>query len=272
MPETKAIAVIDEVVLTIAKQEDQYRKALPSHIPSDRFVRVAQTAIRRSPELVSCSKSSIYSSLLKCAADGLIPDGREAAIIPFGTEAVYMPMVYGICKKARNSGELAMIDAIVIYEKDEFDSFTDENGPHFKHRKFIGDRGKPILTLAYAKTKDGSLFVEEIDEAQMAAIEAVSKQKSGPWKGPFRDEMKRKSAIRRLAKYRLPSSADLDEVIKADDDLYDTTAVDDADKKEEPKKTSSRLNNVIDTHAEKTEPAPAPAPEPEPDVDDDLPI
>jgi recombination protein RecT len=131
-------------------------------------------------------------------------------------------MVGGICKKVRNSGELATLDSQVVHEKDEYDSWTDEKGPHFKHKKARGERGKPIITYAYATTKDGSFFFEELTEEDIQAIRSASKAKdSGPWAGPFADEMRRKSAVRRLAKYRLPSSTDLDTVIRRDDELFD---------------------------------------------------
>jgi recombination protein RecT len=87
--------------------------------------------------------------------------------------------------------------------------------------KARGERGNPFLTYAFAITKDGGFYFEEIDEKQMGEIEKASRAKMGPWKGPFRDEMKRKSAIRRLAKYRLPSSTDLDDIIRRDDEFFD---------------------------------------------------
>lgn len=276
MPETKALAPVDEIVQTIGKSIGQYAMVLPPQITPEKFVRVAQTAIRANPTLASCTKQSLYAAFHKCAADGLIPDGREAAITYFTNKtgekiATYMPMVQGICKKVRNSGELGMLDAVVVYEKDEYDSYTDETGPHFRHRKARGDRGEPILTFAYATTKDGSHYFEEIDEAQMKAIESASKAKDGPWKGPFRDEMKRKSAIRRLAKYRLPSSADLDSVIRADDELNEPESSGEPEKKEEPKKTSTRLSNVIDAQVKETPAEEPQAPEPN-EQDEDLPI
>lgn len=215
------ISVIEDLRNTLTRMEPQLKAALPAHITPQKFTRVAMTAIQLNPKILDCDRRSLFAELIKCAQDGLICDGSEAAIIPYGKMAKYQPMVKGICKKARNSGEIATMDAVVVYENDHYESWVDEKGPHFKHVKAKTNRGVPILTYAYAITKDGAFYHEEIDEDQMAAIEKTSRGDNTPWKGPFRDEMKRKSALKRLAKYRLPSSADLDAVIDRDNDLYD---------------------------------------------------
>jgi recombination protein RecT len=198
----------------------QFKMALPPHIPVERFVRVVQTAVANAPDLLECSRQSLYGAAMRSAQDGLIPDGHEAAIVKFGQQAQYMPMVKGILKKVRNSGELKTIAAHVVYERDEYEYFVDEEGEHFRHVKARGDRGRPILTYAYAHTKDGGFYFEELDEDDISAIRKVSRSSGGPWAGPFADEMRRKSAIRRLSK-RLPMSTDLEETLRADRDLFE---------------------------------------------------
>lgn len=223
MAQNQTLAPIDEVRGTLTRMAPQFKAALPAQIPVERFVRVVQTAIATNTDLLAVERTSLYAAAMKCAQDGLLPDGREAAIVKYGNTARYMPMVGGIAKKARNSGELKTLSADVVYDHDTYDHWSDEKGEHFEHRKARGNRGDVVLTYAYALTKDDGFYFEEIDEAQMAAIEKCSKANDGPWKGPFKDEMRKKSAIRRLAKYRLPSSSDspLDAVLRADDDMYD---------------------------------------------------
>jgi recombination protein RecT len=199
----------------------QFKMALPPHIPVERFVRVVQTAVVSQPDLLNCDRSSLYGAAMRSAQDGLIPDGHEAAIVKFGNSAQYMPMVKGILKKVRNSGELKTINAHVVYERDEYEYWVDEEGEHFKHVKARGDRGNPIITYAYAITKDGGFYFEELDEGDISAIRKVSRgSNNGPWAGPFVDEMRRKSAIRRLSK-RLPMSTDVEGTIHADDEMFD---------------------------------------------------
>ena len=216
----KAITVLDEFKGTLDKQN--FKSILPDHVHVDKFKAVVITAVQRKPDLLTLNRASLFVACQDCAKDGLIPDGREAALIPSKGKVRYSPMVAGITKKARNSGEILTIDAIVVCENDDYDSWVDEKGQHFKHRKLrSGDRGKDVMTYAYAITKDGGFYFEEINEEQMAAIEKCCTAKTTPWKGPFRSEMKRKSALHRLCKYRLPSSTDLIGVISRDNDMYD---------------------------------------------------
>lgn len=259
--QTKALAPIDAFRADLAKMQPEFVSALPKHVPSDKFIRAAKTLVQMRPELLSSDvdRRSVYGELMKCAQDGLIPDGREATVNVYKGVAKYIPMVYGLCKKARNSGEIKTIDALVVYEKDFYEAWTDETGAHFKHKKALGERGKPILTYAYAITKDGGFFIEEIDETGMAAIEKSSPAAGkgfSPWAGPFKDEMRRKSAIRRLSKYRLPSSADLDELMERDADLFNAPEPA-PEKPAEPSTKPSRLGKIIEAKAESVEPAPA---------------
>jgi recombination protein RecT len=199
----------------------QFALALPPHIPPERFTRVAITAIQNNPDLLNADRRSLYGACMRAAQDGLLPDGKEAALVTFGKLATYMPMIGGILKKVRNSGELISITAHVVYTADEFDYWVDEDGEHMKFRpSFVANRGAVRLTFAHAKTKDGGVYIEVATEDQIKAIRDVSRSKNnGPWAGPFADEMRRKSALRRLSK-RLPMSTDLDDMLHRDDDLF----------------------------------------------------
>jgi len=197
----------------------QFALALPPHVPAERFVRVVMTAVQSNPDLLEKDRQSLFEAAMKCAQDGLVPDGREAALVIHKQKVTYMPMVAGILSKVRRSGELRSIGAHVVYENDEFDYMLgDEERIH--HKPFIGDRGKPIITYAVAHTKDGGIYREVMTEQQVMAVKAISRAQNGPWSGPFADEMRRKTAIRRLSK-RLPMSTDLLAVIERDDELYD---------------------------------------------------
>lgn len=197
-------------------------KVLPEHVSADKFMRVVATAVAQSPELRNADRRSLFTACVKCATDGLVPDGREAALVIFGGKAQYMPMVTGILKKVRNSGELLSIVANVVYERDEFKYWVDDVGEHVLHHPNLTepDRGKFLCVYAIAKTKDGGVYTEVMTRGQVEEVRSISKSKdSGPWKGWY-GEMARKTVIRRLSK-RLPMSTDLEAVIRRDDELYD---------------------------------------------------
>lgn len=221
MAETKALSPIEEVKQNLMRMEPEFAKMLPKQVSADKFVRILITAIINMPSLLDCDKRSLYQACSAAAADGLVPDGREGVIVPFKGKARFMPMIAGIFKRVRNSGEIGDIDAQVVHENDEYHAWIDEKGRHFKFERTKGDRGAPILTFAYAIGRDGSFYFEEVSEEEMGKIEAQSRASDSPWKGPFKNEMKRKSALRRLAKYRLPSSTDLTNLTQTEDDIYD---------------------------------------------------
>lgn len=237
MPTT--ITVLEEAKQTLARMEPEFKAALPSHISFEKFKNVANTALQNNQDLLQCNRQSLWNSIIKCAQDGLLPDGREAVLVKRKDYVAYMPMVQGILKKVRNSGELATIDAQVVYENDKYDSWTDEKGPHFTHRKAISEKGNPRLTYAYAITKDGAVYFEEISEEDMKKIESCAKTDM-VWGGDFRNEMKRKSAIHRLSK-RLPMSTDLENLIHRDEELYDMPK----EEKDYQSTTSSKLSEAI---------------------------
>lgn len=215
----RPMPVAQQVRQQLEAMAPQFALALPPHVPAERFVRVVMTAVQSNPDLLEKDRQSLFESAMKCAQDGLLPDGREAALVIHGAKVTYMPMVAGILSKVRRSGELRSISAHVVYENDAFDYILgDEERIH--HKPFIGERGKPIITYAVAHTKDGGIYREVMTEQQVMAVKAVSKARNGPWSGPFADEMRRKTAIRRLSK-RLPMSTDLLAVIERDDEMYD---------------------------------------------------
>ena len=214
---SKALKPIDEVRHTLTQMSTQFKMALPAHINVDKFVRAAQTAIATSPMLLNMDRTSLLAACMKAAQTGLLCDGSESAIIPFKGKCVFVPMVGGILKLVRNSGELATITSQVVYEKDEFSFWVDSDGDHINHRpNLFEDRGEAIGVYALAKTKDGAFYIEVMTKQEIAKIRAVSPSgENGPWGGAFASEMWRKSAIKRLAK-RLPKSTDLENAIDVD--------------------------------------------------------
>jgi len=134
-----------------------------------------------------------------------------------GRKVQYMPMIGGILKKIRNSGELASISAQVAYQNDffEYELGDDEK---ITHKPFLGaDRGKPVAVYAIARTKDGAVYREVMSVPEVEKVRQASRAaNAGPWV-QWWDEMARKTVIRRIAK-RLPSSADVDHIFDADNE------------------------------------------------------
>lgn len=202
---------------TLTKMTAEFKAALPPQIPVDKFIRTTLTAVQMNPKLLDGDRRSLLGSCMKAAQDGLMCDGREAALVMFKDQVQYMPMVGGILKKLRNSGELASISANVVYDKDHFEYELGDN-EQITHKPYLGgDRGKPIAVYAIVKTKDDAIYREVMSVSEVEKVRAVSRaSSSGPWV-QWWDEMARKTVIRRIAK-RLPSSADLEQVLEHDNE------------------------------------------------------
>lgn len=224
----------------------QFQAALPAHIPVERFKRVILTAVQMNPALAAADRQTLWNSAMRAAQDGLLPDGREGAMVIYKTkmkdgngrefwvDAVqWMPMIAGIRKKVRNSGEIATWDAHVVHEKDHFE-FELGDDPYIKHKPFMGgNRGKVIAAYSVATLKSGEKSREVMTVEQIERVRAMSKAKDrGPWVDHY-EEMCRKTVARRHSKV-LPMSTDLDDLIRRDDGLYDFEAAKSGDKPQRP--------------------------------------
>jgi recombination protein RecT len=90
---TDPIAVVRQ---NLTQMAPQFAAALPKHISVEKFTRVALTAIQNNPDLaVKADRRSLFGACVRLAQDGLLPDGREAAIVMFGDKAQAMPMISG---------------------------------------------------------------------------------------------------------------------------------------------------------------------------------
>lgn len=225
----------------LEEMADKWRQSLPAHIPVERFKRVVMTAIQRNPALLNADRYSLWTSSTQAANDGLLPDGREGALVIFrnkvkvkdksGKEVdqwidavTWMPMIAGIRKKVRNSGEMKDWNARVVYEKDKF-AYRLGDDEAIEHEPYMGpdDPGQVICAYSIAKLKSGEVSREIMTRRQIDKVRLVSKSKDGPAWSTWFDEMARKSVARRHSKV-LPMSTDLDDLMRRDDHLYDTTA------------------------------------------------
>jgi recombination protein RecT len=200
----------------------QFQHALPKHMPAERFFRVVLTAVQLNKDLIACDRPSLFNAALRCAQDGLLPDGREAALVPFKNKVQYLPMYQGLLKKFRNSGQFKWVTTDIVYEGDQWEHWTDENGPHFKH--IPGDDHtdkKKRLVYAAAGTKDGGVFIAPLSPSEIAKRRNMSRasREDAPWK-MWTEEMEMKTAIRVLSRL-LPMSSDLDDLIRSDEELYE---------------------------------------------------
>lgn len=205
----------------------QIKAALPDHVPVDRFKRVVLTAMNQNPDLGIADRRSLFTSCVSAAQDGLLPDGKEAALVIFNTKnkrtnqwekkVQYMPMIAGVRKRMRNSGEVLSAVAHVVYENDDF-AYELGDEETLTHRPVLTDRGEPIAAYAVIKLANGEVLREVMSVDEIEQARAVSKAaQNGPWVSWW-GEMARKTVMRRCAK-SAPTSTDLDRLLTRDDAL-----------------------------------------------------
>lgn len=221
-------------------------------VDSAKFLRVVKNAILRDPEIAEASAQSVYLECMKAMNDGLVLDGREAALTRFKTnkrrkegnqwvdnwqvEVVYIPMVAGIMKRVRASGEIKSWTVELVYRQ-EFEEgkfrYRAAPDPIIEHEPIIvGERGPVVAAYSAVKLADGSHHYEVMTLDQLLAIKSRTKSRkkktvnnetveeiSGPW-ATDEEEMFRKTVIRRHSK-RLPVSSATMDVASRVDGLYD---------------------------------------------------
>lgn len=209
------VAVVRQTLNTMG---DQLKMALPAHVSVDKFNRVTMTALQANPALLNADRRSLFGAIVKAAQDGLLPDGREGALVQFGQQVTWMPMIGGILKKVRNSGELSSIDALLVHANDRFAYRPGLDDVPTHEPDWFGDRGEVIGAYAVARLKSGAAFVEIMNRQQIEQVRNVSRSKgNGPWVAWW-GEMARKTVLRRLAK-RLPMSTDIEAEFERDETM-----------------------------------------------------
>lgn len=244
--------------------------ALPKHITPERFVRIALTAVNRTPALQECEALPVMLCMVEAAQLGLEMNGPLGGcyVIPYLRNGKQVPQLVlgykGLMDLAYRSGRVASIYAHCVYEGDVFEVAYGLDQA-LVHKPGPRPDGAPV-THAYAVAilKDGVRQFACLDRRAIERRRAASKAKSdeSPWQQWY-EEMAVKTAIKALCKH-LMLSPELDRAI-GDDDAAEAGAQD--------------LTGVLDTTAKEIkleEPedqqqsasAQPTEPEPEPDLEE----
>lgn len=209
----------------LEKHKGQIQVALPKHMTPERMIRVALTAISTTPKLQECNPLTVCGAIVQASIMGLEPNSNlgEAFLVPYwnrkanggkgGFDCQLQIGYKGHVKLARNSGEIAMVDAQPVHANDEFDAEKGET-PFLRHKRPItGDRGPVVGYWAGFKTKDGVFNFEYMSVPEIEAHRdkyTKSKDKEGKIYGPWLDNpdwMYRKTVLLQALKLA-PKSVD----------------------------------------------------------------
>lgn len=183
------------------------------------IVRFALRAMQKVPKLAECSRTSILLALMDAAACGLEPDGRKGHLVPYGSDAVFVPGYQGLIDRMREGGAIKDIWTEVVYADDEF-SWERGDQPRLRHvpntdSESWGDLSSARGVYCCVRLSDGSVHSEYMPRKAVLAIKARVRANKSPWNDPsplIQAEMWRKTVVRRSAKY-IPYLPDLAELL-----------------------------------------------------------
>jgi recombination protein RecT len=221
--QTPQVSPLQHFKELLDRQTPVFEASLPKRIV-ERFKATIITTLVERPDLHRCNPQSLINVCRHAAQDGLMLDGREAAIVPFKKDGVqiatYMPMVQGVRKKVRASGEIADLNCQVVYEGEPFD-YQQGDEPYLRHKPALTGGSNRKIRGAYsiATFKDGTrsyewMTFEQIEEARKSS-NAVKAGKPTPWDHWY-GEMARKTVMRRHGK-SLPTASDIENIFRREE-------------------------------------------------------
>ena len=221
--EEKPKTIFDLIQLS----KKQFNNALPQHINTDRFVRIAITTIRLNPKLAKCNPESLIGALMVSAQLGLEPGTLgQCYLIPFenkkaGTVECQFQIGYkGLIELLRRSGQLSDIYSYTVYENDDFNI---EYGLSrtLTHKPNFDERGEIKGFYAVAILKDGAKAFEYMTKDEITKHEEKYRKgsyKNDVWNKNF-EEMARKTVVKKLLKW-LPVSVEFLEMAAKDEKSF----------------------------------------------------
>ncbi len=232
--ETPKKLTLRERIQTPAVMEE-FKRALPKHLTADRMVRVALTAMTRTPGLNDCDPQSFLLAMMNLSQWGLEPDGRRAHLIPFKnnakqiTECQVIVDYKGLAELAFRSGFVKSIDAMIVHEGDVFEFDRGRVTKHvpwyFRRDARPEEKGPIIAAYCIVVLLDGAEKCEVMTYDELMEIRgrssgynsAIKYKKTHPW---ITDEaeMMKKTVFRRASKW-IPLSPEIRDAAEAGDEI-----------------------------------------------------
>lgn len=219
---TKADETLLWMMGQMEKRGTRLDDLLHPDMPKERFLESCRLAFGKNPDLMDAKVTDLASVLqatLLGARSGLDVHGHFGHLVSFnntkaGLKSVsFMPDYKGLIAVWKAAGVILDAEAVVVYEADAF-VLEEGDERRLQHTPFI--RRKPTDTkggiiAAYMRyllpggrwVVKGILLLEDIER-----IESGVKAKNGPWGGPHRPEMIKKSSCKASGKWMGATTAD----------------------------------------------------------------
>lgn len=210
---------------------EQLKIMLPDHVDPAVFLATAKTAVLTRPQLLREDlRQSLLTSVMKAAGQGLLPDGKQGALVArYDTEAkkyavAWQPMVWGITKLGRETGAIRSIRAVIVFhgetfriiqgEEDRIEHEVDPDiveeaygalnggkGPHGPIAKPAAFMDRVRAAYCFITGMDGTVTKRWMTKQRLISLWESSKAANGPWNSRWIDEMICKGVILYTAKW-----------------------------------------------------------------------
>lgn len=248
MSQSKALTPLQEISNTLEAMTEKFQAALPSHIEPSRFIQIVKTAISKQPKLLEADRRSLWVACMAAAESGLLPDGKQAAFVPYrtktGTIVQYQPMEQGLKSLVWKTGKISSWLRETVKENDSFD-FELGSTPYIKHKRALKNRGEIIAAYSIVTMSDGTRSYKLIDRDDIEKSRSRSKQPDGAWKTD--PERMAEKTVARLHYKDLPSSLEYDrEFNKFDDEHAETFDAETAEPTQEKASSLETLAGIVE--------------------------
>ena len=198
---------------------ERIERMLPDAKMIDQFMYAAECSYgANKAAFEKCTPISLLNCLLTSAKYGILPDGRNAHLIPYADECTLSFDYKGLVHVVIRDGVAKKVQAEVVCENDEFEY---ENNAVTKHVIHL-PRGKMLgaycnITLANGEHQFEIMDLDEIETVKSCS--RGSKAPGSPW-NKFYKEMAKKSVFRRCTKW-IKLSPDVMDAINADNEGFE---------------------------------------------------
>ena len=173
------------------------------------YCRVVLNAMVQTPQVAECNLGSLQQALLDAMNAGLVPDGRESAIVPFKGKAQLIIMIEGRLKLAQQATKGLVVRAMAVYADDEWE-YSEGLRPRLDHVPNPGASNAPEdLIYVYATAQIPGALEPQYDVMARATVDRYRAYSASPTRGPWAthfEEMAKNAVLKRLLK-RLPKSS-----------------------------------------------------------------
>jgi phage RecT family recombinase len=195
----------------VMSAEQQLSAAAGTKVNPEKVAQLAvltRLAAQRNPDLLKCTRDSLFWAFLDAQRCGLLWDGEQGALVPFrekvkGTEtwttaAKFIPMYRGLIHLLVDTGAIDDVNASLVYKGEHFREIRGTI-PRLEHEPSGDvDRSDENIVAAYVvfTLPSGAVKFDVMYRDRLEKVRASSRAKdSGPWRDWF-GEMCLKTVIK----------------------------------------------------------------------------